>query len=43
MLSQELKDKIDLECREFEEEQEKLGVQKKYLEMLEDFAVKTSK
>lgn len=43
MLSQELKEKIDLECREFEEEQEKLGVQKKYLEMLEDFTVKTSK
>lgn len=43
MLSQEIKDKIDLECRQFEEEQEKLGIQKKYLKMLEDFIAITSK
>lgn len=37
MLSQELKDKIDGDCKTFEDEQAKLGVQEKYLKILEDF------
>ena len=42
MLSQELKDKIDSDCRSFEEEQAKLGVQEKYLKMMDDFTASTS-
>ena len=38
MLNKDLKDKIDEECKKFEEEQSKLGVQEKYLKMLEDFS-----
>lgn len=37
MLSLELKDKIDVDCKAFEEEQSKLGIQEKYLKMLNDF------